>query len=191
MVNYDNRITRILTTHLGHRKAKSLFGKAGSGSYIINPIRIIGGKRVTIGNNTSILNGARIETYGDDGIKVEIGDDVNIEQNVHITAMDKIIIENECSILGGVTITDIEHPYEDIEVAPGKQKMIANPVKIGSQSFIGMGARIFPGVTIGKHCVIGANAVVTHDIPDYCVAAGVPARVIKKYDPEKGAWVKV
>lgn len=68
--------------------------------------------------------------------------------------------------------------------------MIANPVKIGSQSFIGMGARIFPGVTIGKHCVIGANAVVTHDIPDYCVAAGMPARVIKRYDFEKGEWVK-
>lgn len=91
----------------------------------------------------------------------------------------------------GVTITDIEHPYENIETAPGKQKMIARAVRIGRQSFIGMGARIFPGVTIGRHCVIGANAVVTHDVPDYCVAAGVPARVIKKYDPEKGAWVKV
>lgn len=101
MVNFDNRITSILATRLGHHKAKSLFHDVGNGSYIITPIRIIGGKKVSIGSNTSILNGARIETYGNDELKLVIGDDVNIEQNVHITAMDKITIENECSILGG------------------------------------------------------------------------------------------
>ena len=50
---------------------------------------------------------------------------------------------------------------------------------------------MYPGVTIGKNSVIGANSVVTKDIPDYCVAVGAPAKVIKKYDFESGKWLKV
>lgn len=67
--------------------------------------------------------------------------------------------------------------------------MKAFPVSIGDESFIGMGARIFPGVSIGKHCIVGANAVVTHNVPDYCVVAGVPARIIKKYDFSACKWI--
>lgn len=58
-------------------------------------------------------------------------------------------------------------------------------MNIGDQTFIGMHAMVMPGVTIGKHCVIGANAVVTESIPDYCVAAGVPAKIMKRYDKKK------
>jgi acetyltransferase-like isoleucine patch superfamily enzyme len=64
-------------------------------------------------------------------------------------------------------------------------------VEIGEGSFIGFGTVVLPNVRIGRYVVIGANSVVDHDIPDYSVAAGVPAVVLKRYDFTKEAWVKV
>ena len=63
-------------------------------------------------------------------------------------------------------------------------------VTIGEDSWIGENVCIC-GASIGKHCVIGANSVVTKDIPDYCVAAGIPAKVIKKYNFEKNSWDRI
>ena len=64
-------------------------------------------------------------------------------------------------------------------------------VIIGEGSWLGTNVVVVGKVSIGKHCVIGANSVVTKDIPDYSVAAGIPAKVIKKYDFEKKEWVRV
>jgi acetyltransferase-like isoleucine patch superfamily enzyme len=65
------------------------------------------------------------------------------------------------------------------------------PVIIEDEVWIGNGACILPNVTIGKHSIIGSNAVVTKDIPPYCVAAGVPAKIIKQYNPQTEKWEKV
>ncbi|WP_289818532.1 DapH/DapD/GlmU-related protein, partial [uncultured Duncaniella sp.] len=62
-------------------------------------------------------------------------------------------------------------------------------VRIGEGSWLGVGVSVL-GANIGRHCVIGANAVVTKDIPDYCVAAGIPARIIKRYDFDSREWRK-
>lgn len=89
---------------IGHMKAALTFRKVGKASWILAPKRIIGGKRVVMGHHSFILYGSRIETYSngmDDSVKIFIGDCVNIEQNVHITAMSRIQIGNKCSILGG------------------------------------------------------------------------------------------
>lgn len=180
---------------LSHLKAKIIFGKVGARSFIIRPMRIIGGRCVEIGKEVTILHNLRLEAMeGYNGVKyhpqVIIGDRTNIEQNVHITCANKVVIGRECSILGGVLITDITHPYEDIEIAPKYQCLSTLPVFIGEQTMIGMGAKIMPGVCIGKHCVVGANAVVTKDIPDYSIAVGIPAEVIKKYNSDIGQWIK-
>jgi acetyltransferase-like isoleucine patch superfamily enzyme len=90
-----------------------------------------------------------------------------------------------------VGIFDIWHSFENIQVPVVDQPLKTSPVKIGDHSLIGMGAVIQPGVTIGKHCVIGANSVVIHNIPDYSVAVGAPARVIKQFDPVTSQWIKV
>ena len=63
-------------------------------------------------------------------------------------------------------------------------------VHIGDGSWLGTHVVIAGNITIGKHCVIGANSVVKHDIPDYCVAAGIPARIIKRYDFGTKSWRK-
>ena len=179
---------------LNNLKSKFIFKKVGKRTYIFKPLRVLGGKRIVFGDYTSVMPGLRIEAvekYKDEIYKPEIciGDRVNIEQNVHITCASKISIGNDCSILANVLITDIIHHYEDITCAPRDAELLTAPVSIGEQTMVGMGARIMPGVSIGKHCVIGTNAVVTKSVEDYCVVAGIPARVIKKYDENSKQWI--
>lgn len=172
-----------------------IFKNFGHGSYIVKPLRIKGGKDIAVGVNVSILQHLRIEAWKKNPLQMEpcivIGDDTNIEQNVHITAAESVLIGKGCSILGGVVITDIHHEYSDPTVPPSHQNIVTSPVKIGDQTFIGMHAVALPGVTIGKHCVIGANSVVTDDVSDYTVVAGVPAKPIKRYDIKMKKWIKV
>lgn len=95
-------------------------------------------------------------------------------------------------IAGNVTIVDNNHGYEDITIPVFKQELKSNgEVIIDEGSFIGMGARIMPGVKIGKNCVIGANSVITKSIPDYSVVVGIPGKIIKRFDMEKREWIKI
>jgi acetyltransferase-like isoleucine patch superfamily enzyme len=89
-----------------------------------------------------------------------------------------------------VYITDQNHGYEDVTRPISQQSQPERPVVIGDGSWLGHGAVVLPGVTIGKHVVIGANSVVTKDIPDFSVAVGSPAKVIRQYDETHG-WVNV
>ncbi|MEH3113562.1 acyltransferase [Pedobacter terrae] len=101
---------------------------------------------------------------------VNIGDDVIIAQNV--------------------VISGLNHAYQDVNLPISKQPVTTSQVKIGNGSWIAANAVITAGVTIGTHVVIAAGAVVTKDVPDFCVAAGNPAKVIKKYEPKTGLWSK-
>ena len=102
---------------------------------------------------------------------VNIGDDVIIAQNV--------------------VISGLNHSYQDINLPISKQPVITSPVKIGEGSWIAANAVITAGVTIGAHVVIAAGAVVTKDVPDFCVVAGNPAKVIKRYDPKTELWSRI
>ena len=79
-----------------------------------------------------------------------------------------------------VYITDQNHGYEDLDVPISMQVMPERPVSVGDGSWLGHGTVVLPGATVGRHVVVGANSVVTGDLPDNCVAAGVPARVIRQ-----------
>ncbi|WP_241432125.1 acyltransferase [Ilumatobacter nonamiensis] len=79
-----------------------------------------------------------------------------------------------------VYITDQNHGYEDLGVPISMQVMPERPVSVGNGSWLGHGTVVLPGARIGNHVVVGANSVVTGDLPDNCVAAGVPARVIRQ-----------
>jgi acetyltransferase-like isoleucine patch superfamily enzyme len=88
-------------------------------------------------------------------------------------------------------VSDNLHTYEDVNVPVIKQGIKqCEEVEIGEGSWIGENVCVI-GAKVGRHCVIGANAVVTEDIPDYSVAVGMPAKVIKKYNPEKGIWERI
>ena len=90
-----------------------------------------------------------------------------------------------------VFISGFNHGYADGTRDSNEQELVRKEVVIGRESHIGANSVVVAGVTIGERCQIGAGSVVTKDIPAYSVAVGNPARVIKRYDPEKQTWVKI
>lgn len=190
------KICNRLKYEISSRKNNLYWGDLGKHSKVIRPMRIIGKRFIHIGTSSVIMHDSRLEavySYAGDSFSpcIRIGDNVDIQQRVHITCAERVEIGNNVSILPDVLITDINHPYTDISLPPKMQKLEYKPVYIGEETIIGMGARILPGVIIGKHCCIGTNAVVISNIPDYSVAVGIPAVVVKKYDFEQQKWCKV
>ncbi len=171
------------------------WGRYGKGSKVIRPMRLLGKKRIFLGDNVIILNQARMETlrgWGENSLdgKLIIGNGTSFEQCCHLIAADKVEIGKACVFSAFVYVSDCSHGYtpdEDIM----KSELDIKPVKIGNHCFVGIGSCIMPGVTIGNNVVIGANSVVTSDVADYCMVAGAPAKVIKVYNIEQKRWEKV
>ncbi|MBN1462951.1 MAG: acyltransferase [Paludibacteraceae bacterium] len=173
----------------------NMFKKLGKRSYfkkglIISKPYIECGAHVRVGANARIeavlkYNNRRFNPL------IVIGNDVSIQQNLHLTCANKISVGDNTAIAANVTITDIHHPYEDLTIPIEKQDILVKEVYIGEDCKIYNNVVILPGSKIGKHVTIGANAVVTKDIPDYSVAVGIPARVIKRYNHQKNEWERV
>ena len=148
-------------------------------------------KSVEIKDNTFIAHYAWI--MGNDKSAKStliIGNHVQIGHFVHIIAKQHVKIEDSVLIADRVYISDCEHNYTNITLPILDQGIhIKNAVDIGEGSWIGENVCVV-GAKIGKHCVIGANSVVIKNIPDYCIAAGIPAKVIKEYNFEKAQWQK-
>ena len=143
---------------------------------------------VFIGKKVRIFPHLRMETQ--DGGSVIIHDDVVISQNVHITSAGHLEIGKSALILANVFITNIDHDYTEIGKHVVNQKITVKNTKIGDHCFIGMGAAIMAGTTLGKQCVVGANSVVRGSFPDYCVIVGAPAKIVKQYNPQTQVWEK-
>lgn len=87
-----------------------------------------------------------------------------------------------------IVVSGLNHGYEDINVSPAKQEVTCKEIIISDDVWIGANTVVTAGVTLGKHCVIGAGSVVTKDIPQFSVAVGNPARVIKRYNSILSVW---
>ena len=122
---------------------------------------------------------------------IEFGEGCTVEQGLHLTCANRVSIGQNTAIAAYVTISDIHHPYENVDMPIEKQDIEVSEVVIGDDCKLYNGVVITPGVHIGKHVTIGANAVVTKDIPDYCVAVGAPARIIKQYNASTNKWERV
>lgn len=167
--------------------------KVQKNSSIYAPLRVKGLKNINIGKNVVICYKAWIEAMSLTGYepKIVIDDFSHIGNFSHIYATKSIRIGKSVLIADKVYISDNLHGYEDVNIPVIEQSVIQKrEVIIDDDSWIGENVCII-GASIGKHCIIGANAVVTKDIPDYCVAVGNPAKVIKKYDFILGKWVKI
>ena len=108
---------------------------------------------------------------------VVIGDHTRI--GLHNTIIGPVTIGSHVNMAQGITITALNHNFQDPEKRIDEQGVSTRPITIHDDVWIGANAVILPGVTIGRHAVIAAGAVVTCDIPDRVVAAGVPAKIIK------------
>ena len=80
-------------------------------------------------------------------------------------------------------------PFDDLDLPISRQTMPERPVSIGDGSWLGHGTVVLPGARIGRHVTVGANSVVIGELPDNCVAAGNPARIIRRHIPGQG-WVR-
>lgn len=116
----------------------------------------------------------------DVGSNIHVGEDFLSNYNVTILDVGEVIIGDYCMIGPNTTISTVNHPM----TAKGRREKLSiiKPVRIGNDVWIGANCVILPGVTIGNNVVIAAGAVVTADIPDNCVAGGVPAKLIKELE---------
>ena len=167
----------------------------GNDSKIDYPSIISKKEKISIGIKTKICANSRIQNYlslDNDEIGIYIGNRCFIGYNFTILNASRIIIEDDVLIASNCMITSENHginPESNLNYI--EQELVSKPVRIKSGTWIGQNACILPGVEIGNKCIIGANSVVTKSIPDFCIACGNPARIIKKYNFEKHKWEKI
>jgi acetyltransferase-like isoleucine patch superfamily enzyme len=111
--------------------------------------------------------------------KLELGNHVTIQPMTYIEASGGVKIGSDTSIAHGVSIMSETHNTDDRDELFKNQGMTYKPVVIGEDTWIGAKVTIMAGVTIGNKAIVGANSVVTKDVPDYAVVVGAPARIIK------------
>jgi len=171
-----------------------VFGKYYFDSEIMSMLKIDGGKNILLGKKIFIGYKTWLSAIPYSGLnkcQLIIEDGAVIGHFNHIVATKKILIKKDALLASRVYISDNMHDYSDPNLPIKKQKIIQkDEVVIGEGCWIGENVSII-GASVGKNSVIGANSVVTHSIPDYCVAVGSPAKIIKKYNFVTKVWENV
>lgn len=171
---------------------KFLFSQIGEKSRIFKPLKITNPKYMTLKSRVVINKYSWLLTIQINEKKPELifDDDVIIGHFNHITCVNRVYIGKNVLTADRVYITDNYHGYEDINMPISKQPVKSKgEVIIGDETWIGDNVSII-SCKIGKHCIIGANSVVNRDIPDYCIAAGAPAKIVKRYNFQSKKWEK-
>lgn len=164
------------------------FKKTGKGLVIGKDYTIRNPHYIEIGNDFSAGDRFRIEAWDKYGEAVftpniKIGNNVIFNTDIHIGCINFIEIGDNCLFASRIYITDHHHgepTTEMLKLEPKDRPLISKgPVIIGKNVWVGEGVAIMPNVIIGENSIIATNAVVTKDVPPNCVAAGIPAKVIR------------
>jgi acetyltransferase-like isoleucine patch superfamily enzyme len=174
----------------------SQFKEFGAGSRIMPPFRYYGLNQISLGEKVTINRDCWIHVVGgredDESAKIVIQAHAGIGMGATISAAQQVIIGEYVLLARNVYISDHAHAYENLDMPIMHQGIDSiAPVSIGRNTWLGENAVVLPGVTIGQHCVIGANAVVNTSIPDFSVAVGAPARVVRQFNKNSGQWERV
>jgi acetyltransferase-like isoleucine patch superfamily enzyme len=184
-----HRIRIIIFYSLNRAAYKMLEFKA----LITRPLRIEGKRYISLSKGVTIRDRAWLVALkiDDHDPSLVIREGASLGYDNHIAAVRKVEVGKFVLTANGVYITDNLHSFENIDTPIMHQPVVfKSEVIIGDGTWIGEHACII-GAKIGKQCVIGANAVVTKDVPDYSVVVGTPARVIKRYNIVTKQWGKV
>lgn len=163
------------------------------------PITLRGKRFIDFGEGLTTGVGCRFDVFSNEGGKiVSFGKNCQINDYVHIVGMNRIEIGNNVLMASHIFISDNSHgSYKGDEndsnplEPPIERDYPTAPITIGDNTWICEGVIIMPGSNIGKGCVIGAHSIVRGSIPDFTIAVGCPAKVIKKYNFERKRWERV
>jgi len=164
------------------------------------PIYVRGRAQISIGAGLTTGVNVRLDAFGQPNATpvLQIGRNVQLNDSVHIGAIERVVIGDNSLIASRVFISDHNHGnYQQPnagsgpQIAPVDRPLSSRPVNIGCNVWLGEQVCILPGVTVGDGAIIGANSVVTRDIPPNSIAAGNPARVIRVFDNTNEKWEKV
>lgn len=159
------------------------FASFGARSVIEPPVRLNGERRIAIGNDVFVAAGSWLQVLnldGEDGVALRLGDGTSLAGPCVLSAARSVTLGRKVLLARNVYIADHSHAFDDPERAVLDQGITrVAPVEIGDGAWLGENVVVGPGVCIGRGSVVGANAVVLADVPDFAVAVGVPARVIR------------
>ncbi len=189
------RSVRVGTLKATQRRARR-FARFGPGTEIVfPPVAVVGEGRIALGADTLVgphasLSAGMPDEAGRGGEPVlVIGDRCVLGKGIGVVAHKHVAIGDDTWTGHYVYITDQNHGYENLELPIGTQMWKDAPVRIGPECWLGHGAVVLPGTTIGRHVVVAAGAVVAGlQVPDYSVVAGVPGRVVRRHIATRG-WV--
>ena len=161
----------------------------GSNVIVVPTLTLLGKDKIKIGNGCYFGPGCRIEAWKKYNKKfytpiIDIGENVRINSSCHIGAINKVIIGKQTLLGSHVMIIDHSHgknSIEEMSIHPSDRDLYSKgPIVIGERCWICENVTILPNVSIGDECVIGANSVVTKNMPSRCIIAGNPAKIIRK-----------
>lgn len=160
------------------------------GLWIHPLVKFLGTNNVHLNKGVQIHNGVLFDT--DRNGKIFIHKGCNINSFTRIESMNEIILDENVLIGPHVYISDRNHEYKNINTPIMKQGYYTRSgVHIGEGSWLGIHSAVVGNVKIGMHCVIGANSVVTYDVPDFSIVVGNPGKVVKRYCKKTNKWEKV
>jgi len=139
--------------------------------------------------------GVRLDAFGSASQQLIFGANVEIGDYVHIAALRRVILGDNCLLASKVYISDHDHgAYKGESQTPPEMLQRSRPlfvadVVIGDNVWLGENVVVLKGVSIGRNSIIAAGAVVTRDVPENCIAAGNPAVIIKKWDGDSASWI--
>lgn len=169
------------------------FGHLGAGSCIGFPQGAIFGEPwIHIGAGTLVGTHVTLSAGMAPGLDLgpepllRIGDRCSIGRGSHVVAHQSVVIGDDVYTGPYVYITDQNHSYTDPATPIGRQWPVNDPVVIGPGCWLGAGAIILPGARLGPNVAVAAGAVVRDAFPGHCVVAGVPARLVRRFDPGRG-----
>ncbi|WP_151760323.1 DapH/DapD/GlmU-related protein [Acinetobacter junii] len=178
-------------------KTKILFSKA---RLVRFPVDIRNKRNIDFGVDLTTGVGCRIECFPINQTNdklLKFGKNVQINDYVHITAAYSVEIGNNVLMASKIYISDCSHGSyignsddSDPRVAPADRDLTVKPVKIQDNVWLGEFVSVLPGVTIGEGTIVGANSVVTKNLPPYVIAVGSPAKPIKFYNFDTQKWEK-